>query len=150
MHLINKKNWSICMSNMSMETSILVRRKMILNMVKESTYSKTGVTIKVGGKMIVCMVKVNSSSLMENYNTKDSGVMMNLMDGECSMHLLSSVNLTFGLSTKDKWVMETCMAEVNCTLLMELSIKVSFRMEKSLEGDVRSVLTSKSLRSNGL
>jgi len=80
---------------------------------KENTFSKIEVTMKDGGKMIWCMVKVNCFFLMANFSIKENGPLISRMAGEFYIPEDNLIELIFGYVMKDRWKMEKCMEEGN-------------------------------------
>jgi len=118
-------------------------------MVKANTFSKIEVTMKDGGKMIWCMEKVNFFFPMADFSIKESGPLINQMDGEFYTLEGKLIELIFGHVMKDRWKMEKCMVEGNCISLMVLFLKGSSKMERCLAADAEPTLMERWSRSSG-
>ena len=105
-------------------------------MVEESISLRIEAITKDSGKTTWCMVKDSFSLTMEKYNIKESGQKINLMDGDYSMLLVSSINHRPGHITKVKWRMDRWMVGVNCGSSTELYSKANFKTVRYSDVDV--------------
>lgn len=118
-------------------------------MAKENIFSKIEVTMKGGGKMTWCMEKANCFSPMANFSIKENGHLMNRMAGEFYRLTKKLINLNYGKDMKERWKMEKCMVEANCTSMMVLFLRASSKMEKYLVEDAEPILKGRWFRNNG-